>query len=127
MHPDAAARPVGGLVLDERDYAADGAGVGAAGPLGCDGCAGGGLPAGTDFCAGVRGVSTSKVFAAQGLLVLDASGREFHRMGAPVLRAALERADELHAALVERNGELEAAGYHAQVAVGAQSSLLFLH
>ncbi len=42
-------------------------------------------------------------------------------MGAPVLRAALERADELHAALVERNQALEAAGYHAQVAVGPQS------
>jgi bacillithiol biosynthesis cysteine-adding enzyme BshC len=67
-----------------------------------------------------------KAFAAQGLLVLDASGRDLHRMGAPVLRAALERADELHAALMERNGELESAGYHAQVAVGAQSSLLFL-
>jgi bacillithiol biosynthesis cysteine-adding enzyme BshC len=68
----------------------------------------------------------SWVFAAQGLLVLDASGRAFHRMGAPVLRAAIERADELHRALVERNKELEAAGYHAQVAVGLQSSLLFL-
>jgi bacillithiol biosynthesis cysteine-adding enzyme BshC len=68
----------------------------------------------------------ANAFAAQGLLVLDASGREFHRMGAPVLRAALERADELHAVLVERNSALEAAGYHAQVAVGAQSSLLFL-
>jgi bacillithiol biosynthesis cysteine-adding enzyme BshC len=68
----------------------------------------------------------AKAFAAQGLLVLDASRREFHRMGAPVLRAALERADELHAALTERNRELEAAGYHAQVAVGPQSSLLFL-
>ena len=68
----------------------------------------------------------SRVFAAQGLLVLDAGGREAHRMGAPVLRAAIERADELHAALVERNRELETAGYHAQVAVGPQSSLLFL-
>ena len=68
----------------------------------------------------------SKVFAAQGLLVLDASGRDFHRLGAPVLRAAVERADELHAALLERNTALEAAGYHAQVAVGPQSSLLFL-
>jgi bacillithiol biosynthesis cysteine-adding enzyme BshC len=68
----------------------------------------------------------AKVFAAQGLLVLDASGREIHRMGAPVLRAALERADELHTALIERNGELAAASYHAQVAVGEQSSLLFL-
>jgi uncharacterized protein YllA (UPF0747 family) len=32
----------------------------------------------------------------------------------------------LHAALLERNRELEVAGYHAQVAVGAQNSLLFL-
>ena len=68
----------------------------------------------------------AKVFAAQGLLVLDAGGREAHRLGAPVLRAALERADELHAALLQRKAALETAGYHAQVAVGAQASLLFL-
>ncbi len=68
----------------------------------------------------------SKAFAAQGLLVLDAGSRAIHRIGAPVLRAGLERADELHAALIERNRELQAAGYHAQVAVEAQSSLLFL-
>jgi bacillithiol biosynthesis cysteine-adding enzyme BshC len=68
----------------------------------------------------------SKAFAAQGLLVLDAGGRAIHRMGAPVLRAGVERADELHAALMERNRALEAAGYHAQVAVTPQSSLLFL-
>jgi len=43
-----------------------------------------------------------------------------------VLRAALEQADELHAALLDRNRQLQAAGYHAQVAVVAQSSLLFL-
>jgi bacillithiol biosynthesis cysteine-adding enzyme BshC len=68
----------------------------------------------------------AKAFAAQGLLVLDAAGRAWHRMGAPVLGAALERADELHHALVDRNRELDAAGYHAQVAVEPQSSLLFL-
>ncbi|MGP8253042.1 MAG: bacillithiol biosynthesis cysteine-adding enzyme BshC [Terracidiphilus sp.] len=68
----------------------------------------------------------SKIFAAQGLLIVDAAGREFHRLGAPVLRAGIEMADELHAALVERNKALEAAGYHAQVAVTPQSSLLFL-
>ncbi|MGH9600241.1 MAG: bacillithiol biosynthesis protein BshC, partial [Terracidiphilus sp.] len=61
-----------------------------------------------------------------GLLILDASTREFHRMGAPVLRAAIERADELHAALLDSNRALETAGYHAQVAVTPQSSLLFL-
>ena len=67
-----------------------------------------------------------KVFAAQGLLMLDADSREIHRMGAPVLQAALERADEFHARLLERNRELEGAGYHVQVAVAPQSSMLFL-
>jgi bacillithiol biosynthesis cysteine-adding enzyme BshC len=68
----------------------------------------------------------AKVFAAQGLLIVDAASREIHRMGAPVLRAAIERADELHAALDARNRELERAGYHVQVAVVPQSSMLFL-
>ena len=68
----------------------------------------------------------SAAFATQGLLMLDAASREVHRLGAPVLRAAIERADELHVALIERNRALEAAGYHAQVAVGPQSSLVFL-
>jgi bacillithiol synthase len=68
----------------------------------------------------------SKVFAAQGLLVFDANGREAHRLGAHVLQAAIERADEFHAALEERNRALIAAGYHAQVAVAPGSSLLFL-
>ena len=68
----------------------------------------------------------SKVFAQHGLIVLDASGREAHRLGAPVLQAAIERADELHVALLERNSELLAAGYHAQVAVAERGSLLFL-
>lgn len=68
----------------------------------------------------------ARAFAAQGLLVFDASSRAVHRLGAPVLRAAMERADELHAALLERNEALLAAGHHAQVAVGEQSSLLFL-
>lgn len=68
----------------------------------------------------------AKIFSPLGLLILDAHSRAIHRLGAPVLRAGLERADELHAALLERNRALETAGYHAQVAVAAQSSLLFL-
>ena len=66
------------------------------------------------------------VFAAHGLLVLDAAGREAHRLGAPVLQAALERADELHEALLARNKEITTAGYSAQVAVADRGSLLFL-
>jgi bacillithiol synthase len=66
----------------------------------------------------------AKIFGPQGLLIVDASGREFHRMGGPVLRAAIERADEFYAALAERSKALEGAGYHAQV--NPESSLLFL-
>ena len=67
-----------------------------------------------------------KVFAAQGLLVFDAAERAVHALGAPVLLAAIEGADEMHAALVARGRELAAAGYHEQVAVAPGSSLLFL-
>ncbi len=71
-----------------------------------------------------------RVFDSQGLLILDAAGRRLHRIGAPVLRAAIERADELHRRLVKRSRLLESAGYHAQVAVtdggAGASSLLFL-
>ena len=67
-----------------------------------------------------------RIFAPLGLLVLDASGRQIHRMGAPVLRAGIERADELHAGLAERDRQLQSAGYESQVAVMAESSLLFL-
>jgi bacillithiol synthase len=68
----------------------------------------------------------AKIFAAQGLLVVDASSRDLHRLGAPVLRAGIEQADELHAALLDRSKILEAAGYHSQVLVAEGSSLLFL-
>ena len=66
------------------------------------------------------------VFSAHGLLVLDAAAREVHKLGAPVLLAAIERADELHEALLARNKEITAAGYTAQVAVADKGSLLFL-
>lgn len=66
----------------------------------------------------------AQVLGPQGLLIVDASGRAFHRLGAPVLRAAIERVDEFYVALAERSRALEAAGYHAQV--NPESSLLFL-
>ncbi len=68
----------------------------------------------------------TKIFADFGLIVMDAASREFHALGASVLRAALERADELEDALLVRSQDLEAAGYHAQVLVTADHSLLFL-
>ena len=68
----------------------------------------------------------TRLFDAQGLIVMDAAGRDFHALGARVLRAAIVQAEELEAALIARSAELEAAGYHAQVLVKAGASLLFL-
>ncbi|WP_047497698.1 bacillithiol biosynthesis cysteine-adding enzyme BshC [Terriglobus sp. TAA 43] len=66
------------------------------------------------------------VFAEFGLIVIDASTRAFHQMGAPVMRAAIEDADTLQAAVVQRNHDLAAAGYGAQVLVHDDSTLLFV-
>lgn len=68
----------------------------------------------------------ARLFAEQGLIVMDAAGREFHALGARALRAAIEDAEGLEAALLARSAELQAAGYHAQVLVKAGASLLFL-
>jgi bacillithiol synthase len=66
------------------------------------------------------------VFAEQGLVVIDASSRAFHALGAPVLRHALAHAAELESALHERDRLLAERGYHSQVLVAPGSSLLFL-
>ena len=68
----------------------------------------------------------ARVFAEQGLIVLDASSRECHALGAGVLRKAITSADELIAALMERDKLLAERGYHSQVLVTPQSGLLFL-
>ncbi len=68
----------------------------------------------------------SRVFAEHGLIVIDASSRECHALGAEVLRKAITSADELQAALLERDKLLAERGYHSQVLVTAQSALLFL-
>ena len=68
----------------------------------------------------------TRLFSEHGLIVMDAAGRGFHALGAATLRAALERAGELEEALLARTAELEGAGYHAQVLVKPNASLLFL-
>jgi bacillithiol biosynthesis cysteine-adding enzyme BshC len=68
----------------------------------------------------------AKIFAEQGLIVMDAASRDFHALGSSTLRYAIEHATELHQALHTRSEELVAAGYHAQVLVAENASLLFL-
>jgi bacillithiol biosynthesis cysteine-adding enzyme BshC len=67
----------------------------------------------------------ARVFAEWGVIVLDASDPELHRVAEPIYRAAIERADELATALLSRSAALEAAGYHQQVKVTPSSVLVF--
>jgi len=69
----------------------------------------------------------TRTFSRHGLIVIDASSRPFHALAHSTLLAAIQNADELHAALLERAHALQQAGYHAQVMVGEFSSPLFLN
>jgi bacillithiol biosynthesis cysteine-adding enzyme BshC len=80
---------------------------------------------GSTFATAIARLMT-RLFAEYGLIVMDAAGRDFHAMGASTLRYAIEHAEELETALLERSSELVAGGYHAQVLVKPGASLLFL-
>src|SRR5262249_42293412 len=67
-----------------------------------------------------------KLLGKFGLLFLDPLDPAIRKIGAPLVAKALDCAPELKARLLERNKELEAAGYHAQVHLEDQTSLFFL-
>jgi len=61
-----------------------------------------------------------------GLLHVDPMQPAVRELAAPALRRAIEAAPDLTTAVLARNRELRAAGYHAQVHVEDQTSLVFL-
>lgn len=61
-----------------------------------------------------------------GILYVDPLNPALRHIAAPVLSDALTHAHELKKDLLQRNKELEEAGYHAQVHIEAQTSLFFL-
>ena len=65
------------------------------------------------------------LFGDWGVILLDASDPDLHRIAEPIYRAAIERAAELDDALLARGKDLESAGYHQQVKVTPSSTLLF--
>ena len=67
----------------------------------------------------------TKLLGEWGVILLDASEPELHSIAESIYRAAIERAEELDEALLERGRALEHAGYHQQVKVTASSTLLF--
>jgi uncharacterized protein YllA (UPF0747 family) len=63
----------------------------------------------------------------RGLILLDPLGPELKTLAAPLYALAAGRAQEIALAIAKRSRELEAAGYHAQVAPSENSFPLFLH
>lgn len=62
-----------------------------------------------------------------GLIFLDPLDPQLKRLAAPLYSEAARRAPEIALAVERRSGELESAGYHAQVLATANSFPLFLH
>jgi bacillithiol biosynthesis cysteine-adding enzyme BshC len=67
----------------------------------------------------------ARLFAEQGLILLDPLDARLHRAAGEVLRRAVEERDELNEALLARGRELDKAGFAAQVKVTARSTLIF--
>ena len=67
----------------------------------------------------------AKVLGDLGIVLLNPSDPELHRLAQPLFKSALEHAEEINDALLQRGKDLEAAGYHAQVKVTTSHTLCF--
>ncbi len=63
------------------------------------------------------------LLGGRGLLFLDPLDPQIREIAAPFLLEAFERTDELSVAVIARDAELKASGYHSQVLFEQQSSL----
>ncbi len=67
----------------------------------------------------------ARLFADRGLILLDPLDARLHRLAAPLFRRALEEHAALTGDLLARGEKLESAGFHSQVKVTPDSTLLF--
>jgi len=67
----------------------------------------------------------TRLLAGTGMVLVDPMENELHAIAQPLFTAAAERAEELDQALLERGKALHIAGYHEQVRVTPESTLLF--
>jgi bacillithiol biosynthesis cysteine-adding enzyme BshC len=67
----------------------------------------------------------TRIFAGRGLIFLDPLSPELHRLSAQTMVRALKEHESLSKELVARSAALERAGFHAQVKVTENSTLVF--
>ncbi len=68
----------------------------------------------------------TRLFSRWGVILLDPLDKEIHRLSAHIYLEAMARADEFRRQLTERSQRLIQAGYHAQVHLAADSTLVFI-
>ena len=73
------------------------------------------------------GKTLARIFAGYGLIFLDPMNTELKHLASPIYVRAIEKADEIVSALVDRGRKLEYAGYHTQVLVADDYFPLFWH
>jgi bacillithiol biosynthesis cysteine-adding enzyme BshC len=67
----------------------------------------------------------ARLLAGRGVIFIDQFDPGLHKLYAPALRTAIEHAGKCRDALLARAKELESAGFHAQVKVTHESTLVF--
>jgi bacillithiol synthase len=80
--------------------------------------------AGTSFSEAFGRLMT-RLFRGHGLILFDPMDVEAKKLLIPVYRRAAERADPINGALLGRNAALESAGFHAQVNIAENATILF--
>ena len=67
----------------------------------------------------------AQVFADLGVILIDPDDAVLHELAAPLYASAIDGAEDLNAALLERGRQLVRAGYHEQVKVTPASTVMF--
>jgi len=67
----------------------------------------------------------ARLFAQQGLILMDPLDEGLHKVAAPLYQHALAERDALNEKLLQRGKDLDRAGFDAQVKVTSRSTLLF--
>jgi bacillithiol synthase len=67
----------------------------------------------------------ARLLAGRGIIFIDPLDVRLHRLAAPAFHKALDEAGSLQEALLARSNELDRGGFHAQVKVTRETTLLF--
>ncbi|TAM82524.1 MAG: bacillithiol biosynthesis cysteine-adding enzyme BshC [Acidobacteria bacterium] len=68
----------------------------------------------------------TRLFDHWGVILLDPMDKTVHTLAAPIFQKALQQSEEFRSLLRDRSAELVRTGYHAQVHIAEDSTLLFV-